>query len=137
MAELPRQILSFAVAGIVGFAVDLGVLLLALHCGLGFFLGRSISFLAAVLVTWQINRHFTFERRRDQEVQKEWWRYFATMLLGGCFNYVVYSLVVLSFPKLWLLPAIAVAGGSLAGMSFNFVGAKLWAFKPDLIRSPK
>ncbi|WP_245271682.1 GtrA family protein [Rhizobium sp. IBUN] len=132
MAELPRQILGFAVAGILGFAVDLGVLLLTLQLGFGFFVGRAMSFLAAVLVTWCINRHFTFRHHRSQEVHKEWWRYFATMSLGGLFNYLVYCLVVLTLPMLWLLPAFAVGAGSLAGMSLNFIGAKLWVFKPRL-----
>lgn len=132
MAELPRQILAFAAAGILGFAVDLGVLLLTLHLGFGFFVGRAISFLAAVLVTWCINRHFTFRHHRSQEVHKEWWRYFATMSLGGLFNYLAYCLVVLTLPTLWFLPALAVGAGSLAGMSLNFIGAKLWVFKPHL-----
>lgn len=132
MAELRRQILSFAVVGIVGFAVDLGVLLLALHNGVGLLVGRAISFLTAVLVTWFINRRFTFRYSHSEKIHKEWWLYFGTMLLGGSLNYLVYCLVVSMLPNLRLLPAIAVACGSVAGMGLNFVGAKVWVFKTHL-----
>lgn len=130
MADLPTQIVLFAVAGAIGFVVDTGVLLLALHLGQGYFLGRAISFLAAVLVTWCINRHLTFKHVSSQEIGKEWWRYFAIASLAGFFNYAVYCVIVLTAPKLDLLPVIAVAGGSLAGMSINFIGAKWWVFRP-------
>jgi putative flippase GtrA len=51
------------------------------------------------------------------------------MLGGGVVNYAAYSATVLLLPKSALLPLIGVAVGSLAGMTVNFVSAKLWVFK--------
>ncbi|WP_408285052.1 GtrA family protein [Paraburkholderia graminis] len=123
------QFIRFAVAGVVGFAADAGVLYLALACGLGPFFGRVISFLAAVWVTWQINRRYTFRERAERSAWVEWWRYLLSMLTGASVNYAAYTLVILSGPRSSWLPLVGVACGSVAGMFVNFFAAKLWAFR--------
>src|SRR6185437_12886929 len=60
-----RQFLRFALAGVVGFVVDAAVLYALLALGLGYYLGRVFSFLAAAFTTWQINRRHTFAARAD------------------------------------------------------------------------
>jgi putative flippase GtrA len=100
-----------------------------LALGAGYFAGRAVSFVAAVWSTWQINRRFTFVQRSDKSAWVEWWHYLFAMLGGGAVNYAAYSAAVLLLPKSALLPLIAVAIGSLAGMTVNFVSAKLWVFK--------
>ena len=57
-----RQMLSFGFIGVIGFLVDAGVLYGALLCGLGLYAGRAVSYMAAVTVTWRLNRSYTFER---------------------------------------------------------------------------
>ena len=42
-----RQFLRFALAGTLGFVVDVGVLYRMLALGLGYYLGRAVSFLTA------------------------------------------------------------------------------------------
>lgn len=123
------QFVRFAIAGVVGFVVDAGVLYLALACGLGFFAGRIVSFMAAVWVTWRINRRHTFRERAERSVWVEWWRYLLSMLGGASVNYAAYSVVVLTVHGSRLVPLIAVACGSVAGMFVNFFAAKFWAFK--------
>lgn len=124
-----RELLRFAAAGILGLAVDVAVLYLAMAIGMDRFSGRGLSFLAAVWTTWQFNRRFTFTRRDQLSAWKEWWRYLSAMLAGGAVNYAVYSVIVIMQPGLPLLPMIAVAAGSLAGMSVNFIGAKYFVFR--------
>jgi len=126
---MKRELLRFALAGVAGFVVDAGVLYSMLAIGAGYFLGRGFSFLAAVWATWQINRRFTFTERTDKSLWTEWWHYLLAMLGGGAVNYAAYSAAVLLLPKGPLLPLFAVAVGSLAGMTVNFVSAKLWVFK--------
>jgi len=123
------QFVRFAVAGVAGLAADVVVLYAMLALGLGMFGGRTISFLSAVWVTFMLNRRFTFGRRSDQSVWGEWWRYLGAMIAGGAVNYAAYSAVVVLFPKLPFLPLLAVAAGSLAGMSVNFVSAKFLVFR--------
>jgi putative flippase GtrA len=123
------QFARFAIAGAIGFVVDAGVLYVALACGLGLFAGRGVSFMAAVSVTWCINRQHTFRERADRSAWVEWWRYLLSMLGGASVNYATYSAVVLTVHRWQLVPLIAVACGSVAGLFINFFAAKLWAFK--------
>ncbi|RAR64048.1 putative flippase GtrA [Paraburkholderia unamae] len=123
------QVLRFAVAGTVGFVVDAGVLWLALRLGSGYFVGRAASFLAAVWVTWQINRRFTFVTHRSGSVWHEWWRYLAAMSAGGCVNYAAYCAVVLLLPRAGFVPFLGVAAGSVAGLGVNFASARWWVFR--------
>ncbi|MDE0840115.1 MAG: GtrA family protein, partial [Kiritimatiellae bacterium] len=82
-----------------------------------------------VWVTWRINRRHTFRERAERSVWVEWWRYLLSMLGGASVNYAAYSVVVLTVHGSRLVPLIAVACGSVAGMFVNFFAAKFWAFK--------
>ena len=126
---MKRELVRFAVAGAVGFAVDAGILYVALALGAGYFYGRCASFICAVWVTWHINRRFTFTPSAHRSRWKEWWQYLLAMLGGGLVNYAAYSAAILTLPKTAMLPMYAVATGSLAGMTVNFLSAKLWIFK--------
>jgi len=124
-----NQFLRFAFAGTLGFVVDASVLYVALACGLGPFVGRAISFLAAVWTTWRVNRRYTFRDRAERSGWAEWWRYLLSMLGGAAVNYLAYTVVVLTLHAGRLTPLVAVACGSVAGMFVNFAAAKYWAFK--------
>lgn len=124
-----RQFLRFALAGAVGFVVDVGMLYLALGLGLGYYLGRVVSFLAAALTTWQINRRYTFSVRVGEHWSVEWLRYLLAMLGGGAVNYGCYAALVYGLPRSAYLPALAVAAGSVAGLTVNFLAARFWVFR--------
>ncbi|HEX7964303.1 MAG TPA: GtrA family protein [Gammaproteobacteria bacterium] len=124
------QFLRFALAGCIGFVVDVAVLYAALWAGLGYYAGRACSFLVAVAVTWQLNRRYTFSATRTLRLHSEWFRYLTAMLGGGAVNYACYTVIVASFPKTGLLPAVAVAAGSIAGLMVNFLTSKFWVFRP-------
>lgn len=121
--------LRFVAAGLLGLAVDIAVLYLAMALGLGWFAGRVLSFLCAVWTTWQCNRRFTFAAPQARSAWHEWCLYLSAMLFGGLVNYAAYSLVVVALPGLPLLPVAAVAAGALAGMVVNFIAAKYLVFR--------
>ncbi len=133
MIRLPEQILRFALAGVAGLLVDMAVLYLALRAGLDPYGGRLLSFLAAVFATWQINRRYTFATAADAapatSLWRQWWHYLGAMAVGGLLNYALYSLLIALGPKRPLFPLAAVACGSLAGMTLNFLSAKLLVFR--------
>lgn len=124
----PRQFLRFALAGVVGFVVDAAVLYAALGLGLGYYLGRVLSFLAAAFTTWQINRRYTFRPQAAEDRFREWLRYLLAMLGGGVINYGVYALIIYNAPRGSWTPLLAVAAGSVAGLVVNFLSAKFWVF---------
>jgi putative flippase GtrA len=127
MLDDKRQLGSFAVAGALGFLVDVAVLYAALALGAGWAAGRVLSFLAAAGFTWRFNRRYTFAA--TDSPWREWWRYLASMTAGMLINFTIYSVVLSLIPAVWWSPAFAVGCGSAAGMVANFTSAKLFVFK--------
>jgi putative flippase GtrA len=123
------QFLRFALAGGIGFIVDASVLYAMLWAGAGPYLGRAVSFLCAVLVTWQINRRLTFTDRHGKSIFREFAEYLLAMLAGGLCNYAAYAVALHFLPAGKTTPLIADAFGSIAGMLVNFASAKLWVFR--------
>ncbi|MBY0557795.1 MAG: GtrA family protein [Burkholderiaceae bacterium] len=125
-SHLP-QLLRFAFSGVLGCIMDVTLLYLALQLGANFYSGRVLSFLGAVWLTWRLNRRYTFTAS-SRSAWQEWWRYLTAMLGGGAVNYAVFSALVYSLPEYFWLPALAVAVGSLAGMTVNFLAARYFVF---------
>lgn len=124
-----RQILFFAVAGVIGLLVDIAVLY-AVRDAIGPFYGRAMSFLAAVLATWLVNRAFTFRGRSSGLSRKrEFTAYLTLMLAGGAVNYAAYSALVLGSATVRQHLFLGVAAGSLAGMAVNFITSKYVLFR--------
>ncbi len=130
MSKTRAEMVRFVGAGLAGLAADVGVLHIAQALGMGPYLGRVLSFLCAVWVTWQINRRFTFAASitGQQSVWREWWKYLAAMLGGGAVNYAAYVATLHWGPPGPWLPTLGVACGSLAGMTVNFTSAKWLVF---------
>jgi len=124
-----RQVAHFILAGVLGFLVDASVLYLGLWLGLGYFVGRLISFLCAVFATWLVNRTVTFSSTSQRSYVGEFLHYLAAMAVGGAINYAVYSAVILAVPKTPWSPLLAVAAGAGVAMSVNFMSAKFWVFR--------
>jgi putative flippase GtrA len=124
-----KRILPFAMAGTIGFVVDAGILLLLAPL-LGPFGGRVLSFAAAVLATWLINRNFAFaDKAASSGKGREFLRYFGAMLPGAAVNWVAYGLVIALLADTNIGLVLAVAAGSLSGMATNLVAADRLAFR--------
>lgn len=124
-----RQISLFVLAGVIGLIVDTAVLY-ALRDAIGPFYGRAVSFVAAVIATWLVNRSYTFHGRSSGLSRKrEFSAYFTLMLAGGAVNYGAYSALVLGFPLVREHLFLGVAAGSLAGMVVNFATARFLLFR--------
>ena len=122
--------LRFGVVGAVGFMVDA----LVLHgltglAGLNPFLGQAIAFPVAVLVTWPLNRMWTFKTREQDGRIKQAAVYFGVQCAGFAANYVVYSAALVAMPVLrhWLVVPLAL--GAALGLCVTFLGSKHLAFR--------
>jgi putative flippase GtrA len=130
MSKTRAQLILFAIAGVAGLAVDVGVLYGALALGMDHYSGRVLSFLAAVTASWQINRKVAFRHAPPPaSLFRSWGTYLVAMLGGGAINYLVYGLTMAWGPPAWWLPFIAVSMGAVAGMGVNFASAKFFVFK--------
>ena len=124
-----KRILPFAMAGIIGFVVDAGMLLLLAPL-LGPFGGRVLSFASAVLATWVINRNFAFaDKAASSGKGREFLRYFGAMLPGAAVNWLAYGLVIALLADTHIGLFLAVAAGSLSGMTTNLIAADRLAFR--------
>jgi putative flippase GtrA len=124
-----RSLLWFAFAGVAGFVVDAGSLLL-LKPWLGLYAGRAGSFALAVLTTWALNRRLAFQGRESRlSLKSELSRYFLLMLVGGACNLGVYGWLVSVSELCQLYPVLAVAAGSLVGMVANYVSTRFGVFR--------
>lgn len=130
-----RQFFAFGAIGVVGFAVDAGVLYLLLHLTpAGFYIGRFVSFLCAATVTWYLNRTFTFaDAVRQGGLDAEWLRFLGANSIGGFVNVGVYSLLVWKSAFFAAYPILAVAAGSLSGLTVNFTLTRAYVFRTERI----
>ncbi|MFC7333663.1 GtrA family protein [Rhodocista pekingensis] len=137
--RLHREMLTFAAIGVGGAAVDMTALALAMEgAGMNFYAGRLVSYFCAATFTWYMNRVFTFRSRGKPGAVWQWLSFLAANGVGGAVNYGTSSAVVAGGPFLLpaalspllpLLPYAAVAAGSLAGMTFNFIASKWLVFR--------
>jgi len=121
--------LTFGVIGVVGYGVDIGVLQLV-HPVAGEYAGRLLSFLAAMSVTFVLNRAITFRHvsPRGLAPGRQWARYGLANAVGGACNLAIYAMLVAAVTffadNLWA----AVAAGSLVGWIINFALSRRFVF---------
>jgi putative flippase GtrA len=128
--EPARRIGSFLVVGGIGFAVDAGLLAAGISLlSLGPRVSRVISFLAAVLVTWMLNRSFTFADRASERRGGELLRYVLTSGVSACLNLGVYFLALMVWPDAGLAPYVALVLGVATGLVCNFTLYRLVVFR--------
>ena len=110
----------FVLAGGVGFVADAAALWLLLAATpLGPLVARVLSIGFALCVTWQINRHLTFEPS-SRGIAQEGARYGGVGIATSIVNYLVYCAALFAMPALPPLVALAVA--SVVAMALSFLG---------------
>jgi len=125
------QLFRFGVVGTAGFAVDALVLTAAIALGLGPWLGRIASYLAAATATFALNRAWTFRDRRGAAPVGAQWARFVTVNLGGfALNYATYAALLATVPVVAAHPVLGVAAGSIVGMGANFALSRRFVFRP-------
>lgn len=121
---LLSQMMRFGVVGTIGFCVDGGVLVSLIQLGVDPYLARLMSFPVAVLATWWLNRVWTFAGRPGRPIAGQVTGYFAVQIIGALVNYLVYAAVLSTLDATSLNALLALAIGSIAGMTLNFLGAR-------------
>lgn len=128
MKDTIRQLFWFTVVGTLGFVVDSSVLYAGLAIGLGPYVGRVISYIAAATTTWYLNRKWTFKPTHKAS-RSEYMKFVVLNLGGFVVNYGTYVLCLHAHPVFAQHPVLAVAAGSIAGLFVNFGINKFLVFK--------
>lgn len=121
-----NRLVRFVFAGGMGFIADAGALALILGVtSLGPFVARILSIAFALVVTWMLNRHFTFAPSQ-RGVAAEGARYGGVGISTSVINFAVYSALVAFVPAMPPLAALVVA--SALAMSLSFLGYSRFVF---------
>lgn len=126
------EFLRFAVAGATGFAVDAALVLLLTNAfGWQPIVARMPAFAVALVVTWLINRAWTFQNKRaGRSLLAEFASYGAVQLMAMAANIGVYALVIALTGETTLDLMAALVTGSGLGMAINYLGARKFVFGP-------
>jgi putative flippase GtrA len=122
------QLVRFGLVGGVGFVVNLAVYSLFVHpVGVDYRLASVIAWLVAVINNFVLNRRWTFEAR-DGRAHFQALRFLAVSLVAEACSLLLLTLFVegAGIDKVGA-QALAVAGS----MPLNFLGNKLWSFRPE------
>lgn len=130
MAELESKRSRFAPfvgVGAIGFAVDASILT-ALTAGFGWsnYAARAVSFSIAITVTWLCNRNWVFMRTSNP--RREYGAWVLTQIVGATINLGGYVLLLTLFPALERFPVVALMGGGILALLFNYFAARRWVF---------
>ncbi len=124
--RLRSQILRFGMVGLVGFAVNAGMVSwLADSIGPGW--SQALIFPFAASVTWWLNRRYTF-RASGRVWHNEWVRYVAANILGWTIVNGIYFFLILNYKFFYRNPSAALFFGTMFGFISNFIFSKLYVF---------
>ena len=88
-----KQLIWFGFAGVVGYLVEISIINFAVGFGFGAILPRLVSLPTAILVTYHINKKYSFKsKRRAVPYQKT--KYFFGMVLGAALNFLIYCVFI-------------------------------------------
>lgn len=125
------QILRFGAVGAVGFVVDGGLLWALTAHGMDAYVARAISFPVAVVVTWLLNRNWTFRATRAGSRRRQFGRYLGVQITGSLTNYAVYAVWLMLAGTAQTMILTGFVFGSAVGAVVNFIGARHFAFQPN------
>ena len=123
-ARLPRPLRFLGVGGF-GLLTDLSIFSIFVAYGFDPLLVRVLSLACATIVTWRLNRAFTFDRTGRHQGH-EAARYVAVTATAQGTSYVVFAVLVLT--ALGALPQAALLIGAAVGALVSYNGHRLFAF---------
>lgn len=126
---IPKQFVTFALAGGVGFLVEAVVLKSVTLAGMNPVAGRFLSFPAAVVVTWLLNRRYAFAAQRSAERGAEFRRYLSGQAISAALGMPPYFLLVVYSPLFARFPLLALVVSAIVALIFNFLFARYFAFR--------
>lgn len=127
--ESVERFLRFCLVGIIGFAIDGGLLYLLVTRQFDPYLARAISFPVAVSATWYLNRHWAFGIGSGIAGKgRDYRRYLLVQGTGAIGNYLVYALLLVFLDPTASNALAALAVGALVGLAINYTGSRWWVF---------
>ncbi len=121
----PKGLARFLLVGLGGLLVDLALLSVLELGGASHVFARAASLAAATVVTWILNRNFTFGASGGR-VDMEFGRYGLIALGAQSINYAVFIAMIEVWPAV-LHTAAAIVGAVIAA-GFSYAGHRFFTF---------
>lgn len=121
---MKSEFVRFVVVGVLGFVVDGGGTALLVYLGVHPLLARIPALLAAIVVTWLLNRSLTFKVDKPKS-RVELLRYAAVALSSALMNFLLYGGLVLA----GLQPFFAVAVATVVLLLYSFLAYRRLVFR--------
>jgi putative flippase GtrA len=127
-----RRFRRFLAVGALGLLVDAGLTLaLAAEAGLPPLAARVPAFVLATIVTYALNRRYTFgPGGRERGWLAGWLAYVIATSIGAAINFGVYSGVVVALGPAPVTLLGGVVLGSVIALAFNFTVSQRIIFRP-------
>jgi putative flippase GtrA len=126
VAKTPRPLRFLGVGGL-GLATDIALYTVLAWQGMHPLLAGFLALAVATLLTWRLNRAFTFDRSGRHQGE-EAMRYAAVTAVAQGTSYAVFAALVMT--ALAALPQAAIIAGAAAGALISYNGQRLFAFAP-------
>ncbi len=128
---MPESGFRFGLIGGLGFLVDGGIVtLLNTWLLTNVYVARTVSFPIATVVTWYLNRSFTFQvYKRLNNSKEEYIRYLIVQIGGSLLNLSVFTILLSFFSWMNQIPIFPLAIGAVFGMFFNYIFSRIWVFR--------
>ena len=126
LPAIVRRIARFLAVGLIGLGVDSGLFWSLFQAGCSLEAARALSLAVATLVTWGLNRSFTFAPS-GRTPFRELVRYVAVALFAQGFNYGLFLTLVRV--DAGAHPLICLVVSAVATAALSFTGQNLIAFR--------
>ena len=129
--ETRPTLIAYTFVGGVGFLVDASLLtVMVTSFSADLFPARCVSFSAATIVTWLLNRIAVFPRTRQSHAGpvQEYGRYLLVQISGALTNLTVFFLLIDLWPSLGRMPPLPLAVGAAASLAVTYGGARRFVF---------
>jgi putative flippase GtrA len=121
------QPLRFVAVGSLGLATNIAVFTIVWMLGVPSLTAGLLALVTATILTWRLNRAFTFDRTGRPQ-REEAMRYAVVTAVAQGTSYAVF--VVLALTVLVRLPQAAIVAGAAVGALISYNGHRLFAFAP-------
>ncbi|MBB3175314.1 putative flippase GtrA [Endobacter medicaginis] len=137
LAALVVQFAQFGIVGLIGMAVDTATVY-ALRHPVGLIAAGFFGYLTAASLNWLLNRIWTFRPPTDpaeaitdhrMPAHRQWALFLLANLPGFVLNRGTFIALVSLSALCRAHPVLAIAAGSLAGMSANFTLSRRLMFR--------
>ncbi len=131
---MTKRITRFIMAGAIGAVVNIGILYLATDIfGIYYLYSAIVSFILASLVSFTLQKVFTFEDRSTDTIHTQFSVFFAVSVFNLVFNTALLWFFV-SVIGIWYILAQVIVSGLIAITSFLLYRR---IFRDDLARTLK